>query len=283
MSASAAALRARAAAQLADAGLGSRAQAIAALGAPCVRLRTSMMNDDEIGVGASKIGGSPDLPPDAAWPEWRGKPLSFLAQLDLREVAEHTLPGVVPDGGVLSFFCDSALDDVGVDPEDAGGWRVMWHPGRSQLARRSAPPADGVEVFPACILRISAEFSYPDWQALAPPLGMSGDDAYEIDETIHVMRGEPIHQLLGIPRPVQNDPALDCQYSLAGLYTSGFDAERARQVEPGAAEWKLLFQLDSDDNADMMWGDSGMLYFMIHQADLREWRFDRTWMVFQCF
>ena len=41
-------------------------------------------------------------------------------------------------------------------------------------------------------------------------------------------------------------------------------------------------QLDSDDAAKMMWGDAGRLYFWIRDQDLRERRFDKTWMIYQC-
>jgi uncharacterized protein YwqG len=40
--------------------------------------------------------------------------------------------------------------------------------------------------------------------------------------------------------------------------------------------------LDTDDDAGMMWGDGGMLYFWIRREDLEKSRFDRCWMILQC-
>jgi len=37
-----------------------------------------------------------------------------------------------------------------------------------------------------------------------------------------------------------------------------------------------------DDDAGMMWGDCGRLYFWIRKADLAEGRFDKCWMILQC-
>ena len=60
------------------------------------------------------------------------------------------------------------------------------------------------------------------------------------------------------------------------------DANRAKKLEAGARDWRLLFQVESDGNAKMMWGDAGRLYFWIRDEDLRAARFYRTWLVFQC-
>ncbi|MEU0834784.1 DUF1963 domain-containing protein [Streptomyces sp. NPDC005969] len=49
-----------------------------------------------------------------------------------------------------------------------------------------------------------------------------------------------------------------------------------------AAAWVLLAQFDSDDAADMMWGDAGALYWMIRPEDLAARRFDRTMFTWQC-
>jgi len=47
-------------------------------------------------------------------------------------------------------------------------------------------------------------------------------------------------------------------------------------------EWKLLAQIDTDDDAGWMWGDAGSLYFGIRNADLARSDLDRAWMVLQC-
>jgi len=42
-------------------------------------------------------------------------------------------------------------------------------------------------------------------------------------------------------------------------------------------------QIDSDDNASMMWGDVGRLYFWILRDELQNKNFDASWMVLQCY
>lgn len=47
-------------------------------------------------------------------------------------------------------------------------------------------------------------------------------------------------------------------------------------------DWQLLMQLDSEDEAGMMWGDVGKIYFTIREQDLKSLSFDKTWMSWQC-
>ena len=93
------------------------------------------------------------------------------------------------------------------------------------------------------------------------------------------------HQVLGFPYTIQGDMRLECQLASNGLYCgdeTGYKDPRAKALEPGAADWQLLFQLDSDDRASMMWGDMGTLYFWIKEQDLAAGRFGNVWMVLQC-
>lgn len=61
--------------------------AIASLVRPCVRLSTTPIPDRQILLGATKLGGDPDLPLGAEWPEDDGVRMNFIAQLDLAEIS----------------------------------------------------------------------------------------------------------------------------------------------------------------------------------------------------
>lgn len=72
-----------------------------------------------------------------------------------------------------------------------------------------------------------------------------------------------------------------------GLYcgnSTGYEAGQERGLYPGAADWELLLQLDSEEAAEVsLGGDVGRVHFLIHKNDLRDRRFDKTWMVFECY
>jgi hypothetical protein len=94
-----------------------------------------------------------------------------------------------------------------------------------------------------------------------------------------------IHRLLGHPDPVQGDMKFECQLVTNGLYcgdSSGYQDARAKELRGGAAEWRLLLQVDSQDEAGMMWGDVGRIYYWIKHSDLLRRDWDLSWLVLQC-
>src|SRR5262249_16673268 len=99
-------------------------------------------------------------------------------------------------------------------------------------------------------------------------------------------QGHPKHQLLGLPSPVQGDQMeLECQLASNGIYCGnpeGYATSRAKQLENGAGNWRLLFQMDSDDELGVLWGDGGMLYFWVEQAPAKRGDFSNVWLVLQC-
>lgn len=94
-----------------------------------------------------------------------------------------------------------------------------------------------------------------------------------------------LHRFLGHPDPVQGDMQVECQLASRGVYvgdTDGAASPDGVRLRPGAADWRLLLQVDTVDAAGMQWGDGGRLYWWIRDADLREGAWERTWFVLQC-
>lgn len=110
------------------------------------------------------------------------------------------------------------------------------------------------------------------------------DDLFD-EALAEIDLGPHLHRLLGHPDLIQNDLHLDCQLASHGLNCSdgsAYDAPERAIYEPGARNWQLLLQIDSDENAGMLWGDCGMLYFMIPTDELERQNFSAVWMIFQC-
>lgn len=237
-------------------------------------------------LGASHFGGEPDLPPAAAWPRWREGPLSFLAQLDLATLPDPT--GLLPERGTLLFFYDAKTLPWGFDPADEGGARVLYSEAEARVLTRTPFPEDlppearyaarTLEARPVVTLPTDGERAGleleedEDWERYAElESGITGLD--------------PQHRVLGWPAELQNPMELECQLVSNGIYcgnSEGYRSEAAQQLAPGADEWILLCQLDSDEAQGWMWGDLGRLYFWIKRGHLRARRFDRVWTVLQC-
>jgi len=91
-------------------GLGRYADAILNAARPAIHMsRKRVAGDTQIPVGASKLGGSPDLPPDFIWPQWDCTPLTFIGQFNLSDVAPFDVERALPVTGILSFFLRSRL------------------------------------------------------------------------------------------------------------------------------------------------------------------------------
>lgn len=237
----------------------------------------------------SHFGGMPSLPPGVAWPRREGKPLAFLARLSLSEL-HSTLPiAWLPTSGALLFFYDFEVQPWGFDPEDRGGWRVLYvpdlaEPGSVMLAddaTQESPIQYACMGFRKIDSLPSSERGSVDELTLSDRELETYWELYEAP-----FRGEPKHQVGGYPAPVQGDDMeLECQLVLGGLYRGRPDPSQANEIDRlkvGAEDWKLLFQFDTDDDLGVMWGDVGTIYFWVRQQEAVQGNFDNAWLVLQC-
>jgi uncharacterized protein YwqG len=269
------------------AGLGGYAARLEALTRPSIRLSAgSRPLEDRL--GASRLGGEPDLPRDVEWPRFQGVSQSFVAQIDLAEIEPFDVDRVLPRRGLLSFFYDSEQRTWGFDPADRGSWAVTYTSNLDLLEPRPTPddvPEEGR--FAAVALTPSPETTYAPWElSEIDALGLTRDElAAYADVLGRLDEPSPFHRLLGHPEPIQGDMQLECQLVSHGLYCgdeSGYDDPRAGHLQRGAADWRLLLQVDSDDDAQMMWGDAGRIYYWLARDALRAHRWDATWLILQC-
>jgi len=277
---------------VAQCGLGEKLAALRSSVLPSIRLRT--LSPGAVLPGRSKLGGRPDLPSSVAWPERNGKPMSFLAQLALAELAPLDSTRCLPHSGWLCFFhADQGI--WGFDPKDVGGWAVIHVEGEPrELAPRELPAGVAADArFTECSLAFEREETLPPLESAAgAALGIADskqDEAYSklCDALVggSAQVNSIMHRVLGWPDPIQGDMQLECQLASNGLYCgdgSGYADPRRAALEPGATEWQLLFQIDSEEKAGMMWGDAGRVYFWIRKQDLAARRFDRVWCILQC-
>jgi uncharacterized protein YwqG len=95
-------------------------------------------------------------------------------------------------------------------------------------------------------------------------------------------RPGPAHQVGGNSEPIQGPVEVEVSY---GRESGGGRRHldwRASAVVDGARDWMLLAQVDTDDDAGFMWGDRGMLHFMVRPADLAASDFSQVAFTWQC-
>lgn len=259
---------------------------VAALLAPIVTPAVHVVKTTAI--SRSHFGGNPNLPQGIAWPERNGKKLGFLARLSLPEIHSAHSIDWLPDSGALLFFYDMEEQPWGYDPEDRGSSVVLHVPDIPMADSLHLETEDGDSILPHQNLAFRRIDVNPSWEresVRALELNSKEDDLY-FERTESVFQGEPKHQVSGFPSPVQGDQMeLECQLVTNGLYCgnpSGYEDSRAEALKPGASNWRLLFQFDTDDDLDVMWGDCGTIYYWVEEHAARRGDFQNTWLVLQC-
>jgi uncharacterized protein YwqG len=265
------------------AGLGRVADVIEHQALPSIRLTVHPVeNEDALPVGVSKLGGSPDLPLNYEWPHNGEFPMAFIAQINLAEAAQYDNQELLPDSGMLYFFLDYAhLYDTWRTPSDVQN--VLYTEGvLTHLQCRAMPPPLPEWLLPwnrphygpyqPCSIAFSADLTLPDYlpyydaswhsrirERLGPitePFTEEAREAY--GDVQRRLRGPAynINRMLGHPDPIQ------------GI-----------NVFP---EEVLLLQVDSEDDAGMMWGDVGRLYWWMQRDELARRDFSSVKFDEQC-
>lgn len=249
--------------------------------------------DERIPIGASKMGGLPDLPKGVDWfrQELTDIPLSFICQINFAEVKPYDAEDRLPVNGILYVFYDCSMYGMpwGFDPKDSDGKVVYYYDGDlSQLERKEAPEdmEENGCVFGAAALHFETAFDLPDLDSPAgEAIAFAGDDQEKYWELMDDVREFLSNKLLGHSDNIQGGMELSCELVTNGLYcgdSSGYNEGRSRGLDKNAGHWRLLLQVDSNEDIGMMWGDCGRLYLWITTEDLSAKNFGNTWLILQC-
>lgn len=222
----------------------ARAAHIAAHVRDAIAIHPRTATGRDLAVGASRLGGGPDLPPSATWPSNADGDFHFVAQLRLEQLAELDLHRRLPARGLLSFF-----HGFRSDLESACEGRVLFHADVTGLAPRQPPgmPAApvGVDFTPRALLPPHSSALVPRPGAADPYHGIY-DDFYRM----YRYDAESFHGLFGFDRPSE-------------------DEQRADE--------ELLLRIDADADAyDMV--EAVCAYFFVSRDDLARGDFGRVRM-----
>lgn len=273
-------------AEFVAAGLSRLIKDIDFLARPSIRLTTTPIDESKLPVGTSKLGGVPDVPPGVTWPERKGVPQSFIAQLRLDAAHPYDIDGVLPQHGMLWFFYDAKQNTYGDDPADQGGWYVLFSDDLSNLQRTPAPAAlPTASRFKASSVSFSSEITLSHApQTDVPNFDWTQAEQKQYEKLLSTFptpadHAALHHRLLGNPDTIQDDMRNQCQLISNGV-TDDNDP-LATALAAGAKDWQLLLQIDTDEQVGMRWGSTGTLYYWIKQADLQACSFGALWLVLQ--
>lgn len=257
-------------------GLSRRRAEVEGLARPALLLKTKKTVERTLVPGRTKIGGRPDLPSGQGWPTYRdGKHLAFLAQINLAEVPRDRPLGALPERGILAFFSVFGWQVEGdADPklpegEYSDDWtRVLYIQNDPASLVRSSVPAT-VNSFPAAEVEFLPKFSLPT-------------DPKEPDVARLKWKKPVREKYLELVDSFRSACNFQLGYPNRNLLLGHADYEQEFVDAVAEQNLQLLFQLSSDDCAEMCWGDGGYIYFWIRPQDLERGDFGRVHTDYQC-
>ncbi len=201
--------------------------------------------------GGSRLGGPALLPPGEEWPLTAdGRPLVFLAAIDLTELTSEDLPTT---GGWWLFFADLGEDaegDVFYEPEpnaDGARGRMFHVPASAGAPEDAHPPGESLK---HRAVKLDPLLTLPDHYDVAESLALDPDQAAIYDA---------LHSILDEALLV---PALPWECHWVGGHQS--DA----QGHPPEDNSVLLFHVSNDHSLGFDFLDGGTIQFRIDANEL---------------
>ncbi len=285
---------------LREAGLDRIADEVMRDALPGIRISPHVVDESELPIGTSKVGGHPDLPSSFDWPTWHGTPQAFIAQFHLPDLASDDVESVLPSSGMLYFFYEAEEQPRGFDPADRRACNALYFDGHIGTLHRLPAP----EMLPKYSRLAPHSMSY------SVVMTLRNDDRWmsqlelsdkEFDAFLALTSETNVltHQLLGHPKPMQGAMEGLCESCSAGRsledvsHDLGDDPEQMSAWEVAAAEkWRLLLQLDAipleglqvgreDTWPHQDWALGGLIYFWIRKDALARRDFSDVWFQLQ--
>ncbi|WP_176696052.1 DUF1963 domain-containing protein [Phenylobacterium immobile] len=232
---------------------------------------TLLLEEDETSA-FSKLGGAPNLPPHLAWPIGVKGPQAFIAQLDLGVARNCGGPDWAPSSGALYVFLDD--DRFGFGDEI----RVLFSPTLGEAPAQFPETLGRKHRYKEKRLRMEHFPSTPsaDWVDIDP--GSAMIEQLEEDAALSQPPNDsPDHRLFGYPAEIQSGQLwLECEHLACGREGSVYAERPSEAFIRSAEDWRLLLQIDTDEQVGMSYGDGGMFYVFIREADARQADFSRT-------
>lgn len=207
---------------------------------------------EKIRPGGTRSGGLPEWPTGVKWPRRRREseaetpePLPFLVQVNLTEIAPFDVRKQLPTEGLLQFYFFVQDEDCNEEGQ------VLYFPAPLPELNQPKVPRDlpSENRYAARMLEPCLEWTLPSGNAV----GLDWEQMDELRERVQAAQKQPkatsYMQLLGHPLLIQSE-----------------------ELDPGQ---ELLFQVDSDYDTNMAWGDGGSGYFLITPEDLKRRAFDK--------
>lgn len=208
----------------------------------------------------SHFGGQPYFEMNEEWPKTKtGKHLDFIFQVF--NTGDNGLPDNLK---LIQFYYD--FEEFPWD-SDSDGWLVKYYDKIDENNIKMISRPSELDKPKYCDLTFQQIDSLPDWEGIE----------------VHSFNASKLSCILNEDEPWENYRKacedligeLDYQSQIGG-YPKWVQGESTPHKPDGEA-MDLLFQIDSEENADIMWGDSGLIYVFYDKET------KRTEFTLQCY
>jgi uncharacterized protein YwqG len=244
-------------------------------------IKITAQENKNISLWKSKFGGFPYFPKGMDYPkDTNGQPMYLLAQINFGETPK--LEGF-PEKGILQFYLSGNIDLWSSmwnrKVVNQNFYRVLYFPEITNKRRnletrfKFLPKSRVVPYDFQSALTFTLKFaplSVDDYQFAQKIISKESNlefilspDYLEILDEYRNLFPSNGHKLGGYPFFTQNDPRVFDEYKDEDLI--------------------LLFQMDTDQEAGLMWGDNGVANFFISKAYLKKLDFSKVLYNMDCY
>ena len=228
--------------------------------------------NEDIPIKSSKIGGIPYWKHSIPYPKISGKVAKLMAQINFEDLKGLSLEDF-PEKGILQFYFPEGDDMWGLTfDESPSNIKVIYHEDTTEpsytskeIKKASLNDDDGMPYEQPCSLSFSESSEL-----------LSLSDEYQSSQQYNF---DSLSDEL-------NDYMYD-ELSNAGSKLGGYayftQSDPRAYGEPNKVkDWVLLLQIDTDDEAGIMWGDCGVANWFISREDLKKRDFSKVLFNWDC-
>lgn len=258
---------------------------------PSVGIFTKKLQNDDLKIGHSKIGGRPDLPKDISWPKINNSDLVFCAQNNVSEFKKFDSEKLLPEKGMFYIFLgiNEEWNEFSTKQKDT---KIFFIENIDNLERKDYPISlnSDRKIEPSEIHYFESLTIPDDENYKLFYFNEKYEDFYfyfyqDTQEYIsEELNGfvDNMHQILGEDQSVQSSVVYD--FSRDELNISDEDyTEKWNDILENSKTFTNLIQLDCmDSNTNLdKFGGSGVFYFGLKTEELENLNFQNFRISFQ--
>ncbi|MCG8860090.1 DUF1963 domain-containing protein [Tenacibaculum finnmarkense] len=258
---------------------------------PTIGIKTKSKDDNQIGIGNSKIGGNPDLPKDFKWPKFENKYLTFCAQYNLSELNKYDLQNKLPKNGMLYAFVFIDKDYPGFMNKESS-YKLIYLENTENIERIEFPKeyflegkfkSAQIEYFEYYTLPDDENYKIEKYESKYEDFNYFYETVTEFIDNLTNQETDNFHQILGEDRSVQSSVVFDFATKKLKIKTIEDYESKKAEIEKISKKYRILLQLDCNDrNSDLSrFGGSMVIYFGIEPEDLKKNNIENVIMAFQ--